>query len=273
MIYVTGASGELGGAVVRSLTASRVPFLAATRRPRPGSGYRTCDFDRPETLDLTGAGTVVMISAGYAEDDEVVARHEALISAAERDGVRHIVYTSLVSSGDLLSIALPHRWTEERLRGSGLTWTILRNGLYAELMARILTPVDGVIGAPLGNGGVAAVARQDLAEVTARIAVDPQAHEGRIYDLTGPRTITAGEIATLLGAVYRPASLGELRRGLADLPGLRPFEPERMLSICAAIACGRLDGVDPALGHLLGHPARDPLVVVADELAETVRRG
>lgn len=261
MILVTGSTGQLGRAVVRSLTASGAPFVAATRRPEAGSGHRECDFDRPETLDLTGADTVVLISAGYAEDDEVVARHDTLISAAERDGVRHVIYTSLVGAGDLLSIALPHRWTERRLRESGLAWTILRNGLYAELLPQVLTPVDGVITAPLGGGGIAAVARQDLAEVAARVAVDARAHEGRVYELTGPRAVTAIEVATLLGATYRPGSLGELRRGLATLPGLRPFEPERLLSICANIACGRLDGVDPTLELLLDRPARDPLSV------------
>ncbi|HCB56651.1 MAG TPA: NmrA family transcriptional regulator, partial [Arthrobacter bacterium] len=60
------------------------------------------DFDDPGTLDFTGVHTLVLVSAGTAEDDVVINRHENAITAAERDGVRHIVYTSLADDGDHL---------------------------------------------------------------------------------------------------------------------------------------------------------------------------
>ncbi|MEU1984397.1 hypothetical protein [Nocardia sp. NPDC019395] len=52
---------------------------------------RYLDFDDPKGLDLAGVSTLVMISAGYAEDDQVIARHGAVLDAAARDGVGHIV--------------------------------------------------------------------------------------------------------------------------------------------------------------------------------------
>ncbi|MEU9060848.1 NAD(P)H-binding protein [Streptomyces sp. NPDC048430] len=90
------------------------------------------------SLDLAGVSTLVLISAGYAEDDQVVTRHAAVLDAAVRDGIGHVVYTSLTTAGDHLGFALAHRATERLVRASGLPWTILRNGLYAELFGGLL---------------------------------------------------------------------------------------------------------------------------------------
>ncbi|WP_459792669.1 NAD(P)H-binding protein [Arthrobacter sp. AD-310] len=219
MILVTGASGHLGTAILEHLTKAGAPATGATRNPNTTSRLRALDFDVPETISFEGVGTLVLVSAGTEEDDIVITRHGNAITAAERDGVRHIVYTSLTDAGDHLGFALAHRWTERRLRSGTVRWTILRNGLYAELIGQLLTPQEGVISAPFGQGGVAAVARDDLAEAAAIIAQSPERHQGKTYDLVGNTVITAKELADTLGAEYRPGKLKELRRALnsADL--------------------------------------------------------
>lgn len=68
----------------------------------------------------------------------VVARHSAVLDAAVRDGVEHVVYTSLTGAGDHLGFALDHRVTERLVEGSGPGRTVLRNGLYAELVGVLL---------------------------------------------------------------------------------------------------------------------------------------
>jgi len=144
-----------------------------------GLKYRLVDFDEPDTLDFSNVDTLVVVSAGTAEDDVVIARHDRAITAAERDGVGHLIYTSLTTAGDHLSFALAHRWTENRIRNGSIPWTILRNGLYAELIAHLLTPIAGVITAPFGDGSVAAVAREDLALAAANVATAPDEHVGK----------------------------------------------------------------------------------------------
>lgn len=134
------------------------PAPGATRRTTSSSQLRALDFDVPETISFEGVETLVMVSAGTEEDDVVISRHNNAITAAERDGVRHIVYTSLTDAGDHLGFALAHRWTECRLRHGTPQWTILRNGLYAELIGQLLAPRERVISAPFGQGGVAAAA-------------------------------------------------------------------------------------------------------------------
>jgi NAD(P)H dehydrogenase (quinone) len=94
MILVTGASGQLGHAILTHLNTTGVQAIGGTRDPKtgpnahtgltetgPGTGsgtgsgsdYRRVDFDEPDTLDFTDVETLVIVSAGTAEDDIVIA--------------------------------------------------------------------------------------------------------------------------------------------------------------------------------------------------------
>ncbi|MEU7755094.1 NAD(P)H-binding protein [Micromonospora sp. NPDC049171] len=261
MLLVTGASGHLGSLIHAGLFARGMSPLAGSRSPAPyGDSGRAMDFDDPAGPDLAGVRVLVLVSAGYGEDDVVIARHGRVIAAAERYGVEHVVYTSLAGGGDHLAFALAHRWTERRLQESALGWTILRNGIYAELFGQLAAPVGGVVAAPFGTGGLAAVTRQDLADAAVRVAHDPTVHRGRVYELTGPVALTAAALAGALEVPYRPVSLGAQRRALDDL-NLLPFQPAMLMSIYSATAAGFLAGGHADLAGLLGRPPRDAMPV------------
>ncbi|MEU8654569.1 NAD(P)H-binding protein [Streptomyces sp. NPDC048737] len=267
MILVTGASGNLGSATLAALRAGGAAATGGSRTP--GAGMRHLDFDDHAGLDLTGVSTLVLVSAGYAEDDRVVGRHAAVLDAAVRDGVRHVVYTSLTTAGDHLGFALAHRATERLVRASGLPWTILRNGLYAELFGGLLMWTEDGVESAFGDGALAAVAREDLADAAAAVAADPARHAGHVYDLVGT-PITAGRVADRLGVPHRAIGLGEYRRRLLeDTPGLLPFQPPMLASIATGIRHGFLDGTAPDLTDLLGRPARDPLATAVAAASAT----
>lgn len=97
MIMVTGANGQLASLTLQELAVRKVPALGGSRTP--AYGQRHLDFDDPTALDLTGVSTLVLVSAGYAEDDRVIVRHRALLDAAVRDRVAHVIYTSLTGTG------------------------------------------------------------------------------------------------------------------------------------------------------------------------------
>ncbi|MFC5676147.1 NAD(P)H-binding protein [Aeromicrobium endophyticum] len=260
MILVTGASGHLASRVLDQLLDQGVPAAGASRSP--SEGERRLDFDYPDSIDLRGISTLLLVSAGYAEDDVVVARHERVIEAAVRDGVGHVVYTSLAGAGDHLAFALAHRVTERMIRASGLPWTILRNGLYAELVGSLLTWDDDHLSSAFGDGAVAAVARDDLAAVAATVAADPAQHRGRTYELVGA-PFTAADVAARLGVEHRSVSLSTDRQRLLAAPGLFPFQPPMLSSIASSIRHGLLDGRHPDLESLLGRPTTDPVGAAA----------
>ncbi|GAB2824423.1 SDR family oxidoreductase [Actinocorallia aurea] len=289
MILVTGVSGALGGLVHRGLGAlGGVKALAASRS---GAADRRLDFDDPGTLSAAFAGVdvLVFVSAGYAEDDVVFARHGAVADAATRAGVRHVVYTSLVGAADRLSIALPHRWTERRLAEAPFGVTVLRNGLYAELAADWATgaaasaAATGEFTAALGTGRVRLAAREDLAEAAVRVAADaaadlaagvPVRHAGRTYELDGPEPIGGTDLAGLLAealgrpVAYRSLSTAELRASLAGTP-LLPYQVGHTVSMFNTIRSGMLESSSPGdLAALLGRAPRSARELVAAALAD-----
>ncbi|MEU8200219.1 NAD(P)H-binding protein [Streptosporangium sp. NPDC049046] len=268
---MTGATGALGRLVAARL-AGRDDVVIGSRAPEAvpaGTPSRLIDFEDPASLreGFTGVDTLLLISAGYGEDDVVIARHGAAIEAAEKAGVSHIVYTSLSAAGDHLAYALAHRWTERRLREGTANWTILRNGLYAELLATLAPVVDGRITAPLGSGRLAAVAREDLADVAALVATDASAHAGRTYELVGEEAVGGAELAAALTEApgstvsYEPSTLAEAREAFTAL-GLAFFQVPMLVGTYSSIANGFMEGTDGDLRSLLGTAPRPALEII-----------
>ncbi|HEY1177065.1 MAG TPA: NAD(P)H-binding protein [Phytomonospora sp.] len=286
MILVTGASGALGRLVTEHLAeAPGLTVTAGTRDPGAWNGpqveVRAVDFDDPATLPgaFDGVTTLVFITAGFAEDDVVYARHKAVVDAAAAAGVRNIVYTSLTGGADRLSIAVAHRYTERVLAEAPVEATVLRNGLYAELVAGMLAApalATGRLPGPIRDGRVPAVVRADLAEAAANVAADIErgstVHNGRVYELEGPEDLGLDDITALLAEAGRPGvedgrSLAELREASAPAPG---YQVGHTVSIFAVVAGGLITRGDSDLPELLGReptPVREHVGQVLAHLA------
>jgi NAD(P)H dehydrogenase (quinone) len=259
LILVTGITGKLGHGILSHLRDRGASAIGSSRSGADAS--RQLDFDHPESISLEGIDTLVLVSAGEAEDDVVIGRHEAVIAAAERDGVAHVVYTSLVGEGDHLAFALAHRWTEQRLRRSALSWTILRNGLYAELFGSLLQWSGSQLTSAFGEGALAAVSRDDLAEAAAVVATDSREHAGRTHDLVST-PITARQVAARAGVTLVDIPLHERRKQL-EQPVLKPFQPAMLMSIHTAVRHGFLSHTSEDLARLLGRQPADTIAAAA----------
>jgi uncharacterized protein YbjT (DUF2867 family) len=75
----------------------------------------------------------------------------------------------------------------------------LENPLFMELVARSIAK-DGTIHLPFGGGRTSPIAGHDVADVIATILVDPYAHIGKVYELTGPKSLNMTEIAAEFSA-------------------------------------------------------------------------
>lgn len=256
MILITGTSGQLSSLIVARAKELNLNFITASRAL---NADRQMDFDRIETLDFTGVDTIFLTSAGYAEDDTVIHRHNNVITAASVQGVKHIVYTSLSCASDHLGFALAHRWTERALEESSMTWTILRNGLYAELIGTLASPFEGRITAPFGYADISAVARQDLAEAAVAVLQDTAAHKNKIYELSGITPFSLPDLSERISVSYEPTSLSSERARLDTLQ-LLPFQAPMLMSIYASAMAGFLKTDASDLTKLVPQP-RDAIAI------------
>src|SRR5262245_55081850 len=204
LLAVTGSSGRLGGRVARLMAAAGTPQRLVVRDPARAPALAGCTVAVAEYADggavraaLAGASTVFMVSG--AEHPDRVAQHRCFIDAARAAGVEHLVYTSFYGAAPdaTFTLARDHWATEEHIRASGMAYTILRDNLYADFLP-LMVDEHGVIRGPAGDGRVAAVAIDDVADVAVAVLQQPATHAGARYDLTGPEAFTLAEAAEVL---------------------------------------------------------------------------
>jgi NAD(P)H dehydrogenase (quinone) len=283
MIVVTGAGGRLGGAVVAALL-ERMPAQeigVSTTAPEKlsalteaGVRVRRGDYDDAATLRdaFEGADRVLLVSAPRIGDGAVAA-HRAAISAAAAAGVGRLLYTSHIGADALSPFppATTHAATEVLLTGSGIPFTALRNGFYADTPVRLLqgAAASGELRVP-ADAPVSWTTHEDLAPAIAALLLDP-ALEEPVVNLTAGEAFDLAELVEVasgtLGHDIRHVVLSddEYRDELLAT-GAPEMAAVMTLGIFLAARQRRLGIVDPALARLIGRPATDLRGVIAERL-------
>ncbi|MGN9914298.1 SDR family oxidoreductase [Phytohabitans sp. LJ34] len=265
-LAVTGATGRLGRRVAERLAAAGVPQRLIVRDPDRAPSLPGAEAVRAEYADgeaarraLDGVTTLFMVSG--AEEPGRVETHRTFIDAAAAAGVTHLVYTSFFGAAPdaTFTLARDHWATEEHIAASGLRATILRDNLYIDFFP-LMVGDDGVLRGPAGEGRVAAVTQDDIADVAVAVLREPEKHANARYDLTGPAALTMREVASTITEVtgrqvsYQDESLNEAYASRAAY-GAPAWQVDAWVSTYTAIAAGELDGVTEAVATVAGHPA------------------
>jgi NAD(P)H dehydrogenase (quinone) len=280
-VIVTGAAGHLGRLVTEQLLERLAPedLILVTRRPQAlrelaarGVDVRYGDFDAPATLGDAFAGGRRMLLISTDAMGRRVRQHRAAIDAAAAAGVGHVVFTSHVSpvaGNPIGAIAREPGETEAVLHGSGLTWTVLRFGSFAELQLppAATAATNGRLVTNNGDGRIVPISRRDCAEAAA-VTLTTDGHAAQTYEITGPQALTAGELAELYGEVSgQSVKLVQLDDRVLAWVLLGIGTPaQSALAITAfgrAVRRGYFDVIDPAFERLTGHPPaalRDVLI-------------
>lgn len=231
-VLVTGASGNVGRLVVDWLLENyNGSIIATTRQPEKladlaerGVIVRQADFDQPESLDeaFAGAQRLLLISTDAIGIPDIRLNQQTqAVRAAVKAGVNHIVYTSFFNNepGTANVTAGDHYFTEQAIKDSGLSYTILRNNLYAENLLQALGQAAerGMYASAIGEGKISYIARQDCAiAAAAAVAISSPNNENKTLHLTGLEAVSGQDIARILSeAVGKPVSYV-----LLDIPQL-----------------------------------------------------
>ncbi|MFJ8084997.1 SDR family oxidoreductase [Streptomyces sp. NPDC096205] len=280
-IVVTGATGKLGRHVVEQLL-EKVPAEQITAVVRDkaraadlaerGVQLAVADYNAPETFaGVFAAGDKVLLISGNEFDKGRPAQHKGVIDAAKAAGIALLAYTS--APGSLTAaLADDHRATEEILLGSGVPYTLLRNGWYFENYTEHLAPVleHGAVVQAAGEGRVSAASRADYAAAAAAVLTG-EGHENKTYELGGDTAFSFAEYAAELSRqtgreiAYHPVSV-EAFTGILTGAGLPEPLAAVFAGVDASIEKGELVVSTGDLSRLAGRPTTSLEQAVADAL-------
>jgi NAD(P)H dehydrogenase (quinone) len=280
-VIVTGAAGHLGRLVAENLLERLAPeeLVLVTRRPEAlrelrarGADVRYGDFDDPASLPDAFAGGRRLLLISTDAIGRRVPQHRAAIDAAAAAGIGHVVFTSIVNpvlANPTGAHAREPGRTEAMLHGSGLAWTVLRFGSFAEL---VLPPAatavqNGRLITNNGRGRIVPVSRRDCAEAAA-VTLTTDGHAGKTYEITGPEPLSPSDLAELYADLSgQPVKVLQLNDAMLSLVlvGIGTPMPiaRDITAFGRAVRQGYFDVVDPTFERLTGRPPatlRDVLV-------------
>lgn len=207
-VLITGATGQIGGDVLRRLQADdSITLVAAVRSPDKGApleaqGIRTVmlDFDKEETLGpaLVGIDRALLVT-GYTVD--MLRQSKAFLDQAKVAGVRHIVHLGACGRDDTTVAHWAwHQLVERYIEWSGFSFTHLRPETFMQnLLSYGGTQVvkEGVIKQFTGEARLSWVDAEDVALVAVQALLHPERHAGQTYRL-GYDAKSYGEIAAIM---------------------------------------------------------------------------
>jgi uncharacterized protein YbjT (DUF2867 family) len=263
MILVTGATGNIGGELVRALAGAGEEVRALIRRDADrsalpaGVGGFIGDLNRPETLSAALGGVRgVHLLSGYED-------MPGLLAEIRRAGVEHVVLqsSSSVPGGDMSNaVARYHILSEAAVRESGVAWTFLQpNSFMSNTLQWVPQLRAGdVVRAPFPDVRIATIDPYDVAAVSAR-ALTSEGHAGRSYRLSGPESLLpADRVAVLAEVLGRDLSFEGQSDAEARAEMSAAMPAEYVDAFFSFFADGKLDEsqVRPTVQEITGMPPR-----------------
>lgn len=211
-IAVTSASGKLGASIIKYLVKEigKENVIGIARTPERaihlGVEIRKGDYNNREDFDLALKGIdKVLLVSGMDEPQKRIIQHRNVIESAKANGVKKIVYTSIVGAeeGNAFSpIVQTNRQTEKDVKDSGLEYVIGRNGIYIEPDLEYLETYlkEGEIRNCAGEGLCTYTSREELGYAYTKMLLDENLN-GREYNLVG-EGITQSQLASHINKAY-----------------------------------------------------------------------
>ena len=277
-LLVTGANGNLAGAIIKNLQSMMADIndLAVGTRDTStqyvqqlasnGVSVRHLDFMDADSVRSAFSGIdKVLIISTYDLNDIRIRQHRTAVDAAIETGVKQFIYTSFINAvpGSAFEHnSQVHAPTEAMIMASGLDYTFLRHNLYAEFLLMDLkdTLATGRLQRGGGTARAALIGRDDLGVSAARVLTG-DGHANRIYTETGPEAFTYAEAAAIMSEVFgRPIEHIDLSPEQWYERCLGMGFPEPMaraaMSNVTATLKGEFSTVSPDYQSITGRPAR-----------------
>ncbi|AQA13514.1 NAD(P)H-binding protein [Streptomyces malaysiensis] len=261
MFVVTGATGNVGGHVVKELADAGAEVLALTRDPEAARLPEGVRAARTDELPLDGAtglflNPAVVWQVGTGK----------LLERAKESGVRRIV---MLSSSSVLAdldpqenpIGARHRALEADVEATGLEWTFVRPGAFAANAMQWVDQIKAgdVVYGPYAGAQMAPIHEADMGAVAARALLADDL-VGQSPELTGPESLSFADQVRIIGEVIgRPLRYEEISHEAARERMAHSFvTPEIADSLLRVFAecVDRPQPISPEVERVTGRPGR-----------------
>jgi uncharacterized protein YbjT (DUF2867 family) len=280
MILVTGATGMIGRTLVGQLDEQDVAFRATSRsRDQENSipHLVTMDFADPASIAEALDGTDVVF-LNTAQHPDMAALQGNVVDVAKGAGVGHIVKLSagnaFVGHDSRSWVGRAHTEIEDQIFESGLGWTILRPRFFMQNLLGFAGPIsEGTLPMPLPDQHIAPVDTRDIAAVAAAVLTAPGDHDERIYDLSGPESVSFDDLAQrfsdTLGTNVTHVSppLSSVAAAAAATGAPEWMQRHRMEGMEIHLTDGTVGEVSPDVERVTGRRATDVDTFIADHKA------
>jgi uncharacterized protein YbjT (DUF2867 family) len=263
-ILVTGARGNVGGAVVRALADSGAAVIAGGTAPEnmqmpEGIEKVEINYEQPDTVKAALQAVDGLFLVAPPLDWEAPAKVTPVIHQAKAAGVRHIIFNSALGVDQ--NEAAPLRVIEKEVMASGLGYTILRPNFFMEnFTSGFVAPMiaQGGIFLAAGDAQTSFISAEDIAAVAA--TAFEKHHLGAEYNLTGPAALDHAQVAKIISEVcgkkiqYQALSEEAMLQGARD-QGVPEGAVQYMAVLYNAVRSGWMAAVTGDVQKLLGRPA------------------
>lgn len=266
-VLITGANGTISGSLLSSLAGTcdggvRALVRDADKAPNlPGVEVAVGDLERPASLTeaFSGVDTLWLLNAIGPQAPHASSN---AVWAARQAGVRHIVrlsamgaaYDAPTRNGRL------HALSDAELQASGIPYTIIKPSVFMQNIFGLLAA--GTLYHAWGDGRVSLIDTRDIADFAARVLIQPAAHAGATYTITGPQAISIAAVAsTLTDVLDTPLTTQQIPADAAVAAMKDAGASEWVAEVIAreystALAAGWADHTTPDFQAVRGRPPR-----------------
>jgi uncharacterized protein YbjT (DUF2867 family) len=209
MILVTGATGNIGRALVQKFVTAGIPVRALVRTPEKAQQIAASnveivigDFTQPDSVSVALQGVEKLFLLSSLEPN-LPQLQQQVIQLAKQAGVKHVVKLSAENADPQSALAI-YRWhgeVEHSLATSGLGWTHLRPGYFMQnlLMSSATIQAQNSLFS-VQDEITAAIDARDIAAVAFEVLTG-SGHDRKIYHLTGAEVLSFSDMLQQLGQI------------------------------------------------------------------------
>jgi uncharacterized protein YbjT (DUF2867 family) len=286
-ILVTGATGSTAALVAASLRREGAAVRALVRDAKKaealsaqGVEIALGDFETPAALEaaLDGITSVFLVTPPHPDASGMVDR---FLAVATKSPLRpRIVRLSAIKGSDHgpTDNTRTHGRADRAIQDSGLPYVILRPNYFMQNLFGSAESIlaQGMMFQGTGDGRIGFIDVRDIADVATAALLDSQWDRG-IYELTGPASISFGDVASLLGEAlgrevkYVPVTPDQVRQSILDR-GWGEWAAGIMADYSAAYAQGFGDFTTTFVEKIAGHPARSYATFLREVFVPATKR-